>query len=53
MAPSRYFLRQCFVGAEEEPGLPHVVAQLGGDNIDRELGWWELRTKSRPGTYPK
>jgi predicted TIM-barrel fold metal-dependent hydrolase len=33
MKPSRYFLRQCFVGAEEEPGLPHTVAQIGGDNI--------------------
>ncbi len=33
LKPSQYFLRQCVVGAEEEPGLPHVVAQIGDDNI--------------------
>lgn len=33
MKPSQYFLRQCTVGAEEERGLPHVVAQIGNDNI--------------------
>jgi uncharacterized protein len=33
MKPSQYFKRQCWVGAEEEPGLPHVVAQIGADNI--------------------
>lgn len=33
MKPSRYFLRQCFVGAEEEPGLPQTVEQIGNDNI--------------------
>ena len=33
LRPSEYFRRQCFVGAEEERGLNHVVAQIGDDNI--------------------
>jgi len=33
LKPSEYFRRQCFVGAEEEHGLNHVVAQIGDDNI--------------------
>jgi predicted TIM-barrel fold metal-dependent hydrolase len=33
MKPSAYFLRQCFVGAEEERGLKQVVEQIGDDNI--------------------
>jgi predicted TIM-barrel fold metal-dependent hydrolase len=33
MQPSAYLLRQCWVGAEEERGLQHVVAQIGDDNI--------------------
>ena len=33
LKPSEYFRRQCFVGAEEERGLNHVVAQIGDDNI--------------------
>ena len=33
MKPSQYFLRQCVVGAEEEPGLPQVVEQIGNDSI--------------------
>jgi uncharacterized protein len=33
MKPSAYFMRQCFVGAEEERGLKQVVEQIGNDNI--------------------
>lgn len=33
MKPSQYFLRHCYVGAEAEAGVPHVVAQIGGENI--------------------
>ncbi len=33
MQPSAYFMRQCFVGAEEERGLKQVVEQIGNDNI--------------------
>jgi predicted TIM-barrel fold metal-dependent hydrolase len=33
MKPSEYFRRQCFVGTEEEPGLPQVVQQIGNDTI--------------------
>ena len=33
MKPSKYFMRQCFVGAEEERGLKQVVEQISNENI--------------------
>jgi uncharacterized protein len=33
MPPSAYFMRQCFVGAEEERGLKQVVEQIGNEKI--------------------
>jgi hypothetical protein len=48
MPPSAYFMRQCFVGAEEERGLKQVVEQIGNENIV-----WSSDYPHGDSDYPK